>query len=218
MTNTRKFPIVSGRIYHIFNKSIAGYHVFNSGPDYEDFLKRLLFYNSTKRNKSFSGFMRDAGNPDSRELIENREDRIVKLVAYCFMPTHFHLILEQEKDNGISELVSNLCDSYTRHFNLNHKRKGPLWQGNFKDVPVKEDRQLLHLTRYLHLNPSTSFLVSKPEDWAHSSYKEYIGAEERKVCDFSGLLEIQADSYREFVEDGIAYQRDLAVIKDLALE
>jgi putative transposase len=79
------------------------------------------------------------------------------------MPTHIHLVLRQLKDGGISKFMSNILNSYSRYFNIKHNRKGPLWEGRFRKVLVGSDEQLLHLTRYVHLNPVTACLVDKPK-------------------------------------------------------
>jgi putative transposase len=136
------------------------------------------------------------------------------------MPTHVHFVLKQLSENGISIFIGNLLNSYTRYFNTKHKRKGPLWEGRFKSVLVREQGQLLHLTRYVHLNPVTAGLVDKPEEWAASSYREYIGivSGKNRICDFKGVLDIDRRRYAKFVEDRIAYQRQLAWMRKLILE
>jgi putative transposase len=116
--------------------------------------------------------------------------------------------------------MSTILNSYTRYFNTKHKRKGPLWESRFKSVLVETDEQLLHLTRYIHLNPVTAFLVDKPEEWKASSYNEYLlkvsGSD--RTCNYDGILDIEPSSYRKFVEDRISYQRELAKIKELLIE
>jgi len=116
--------------------------------------------------------------------------------------------------------MNNILNSYTRYFNIRHNRKGPLWEGPYKKLAVETDEQLLHLTRYVHLNPVTSYLVNKPDEWLYSSYKEYLGTDNlsQKICNFGNLLDIRPNSYSEFVEDRISYQRELAKIKSLAIE
>jgi len=141
------------------------------------------------------------------------------MIAYCLMPTHFHFILEPLQENGIATFTNNLLNSYTRFFNLKHKRQGPLWQGRSKKVLIETDEQLIHLTRYLHLNPVTAHLVKVPEQWEASSYGEYLGISKwKKMCQYSHVLEIDPLRYRKFVEDQISYQRELAWVKHLILE
>lgn len=136
------------------------------------------------------------------------------------MPTHIHLILQQLKNYGISRFMNLILKSYSKHFNIKHKRKGPLWEGRFKNVLVETNEQFLHLTRYIHLNPVTDYLVNKPEDWKFSSYREYIGLvdKDERICDFSDYLDMDIPSYQGFVNDRIVYQRELAQIKHLILE
>ncbi|MCM8826817.1 MAG: hypothetical protein NC904_04785 [Candidatus Omnitrophica bacterium] len=93
--------------------------------------------------------------------------------------------------------MSRVSNSYARYFNIKYGRRGPLWEGTFKNVLVNNDEQLLHLTRYIHLNPTTAFLVERPEDWSFSSYREYLDKEDK---------------------DKIGYQRDLEMIKHLVFE
>jgi putative transposase len=152
--------------------------------------------------------------------ILQEKERLVQIIAYCIMPTHLHLILKQLKENGISTFIGNVLNSYSRYFNTKYRRKGPLWEGKFKNVLVKTDEQLLHLTRYIHLNPSTAFLVDRPEEWLASSYQEYLLKVNNieRICKFEDVLEIEPSSYRKFIEDRISYQRELAVIKEMLLE
>jgi putative transposase len=180
-------------------------------------LGATIFYQSKDQN-SFSAFNRYKNYKETLTY-PNRENR-VQIIAYCFMPTHFHFILKQLEDDGISKFLNNTLNSYTRYFNTKYKRKGPLWQGRSKKILVDSDEQLLHLTRYIHLNPTTSYLVDKPEDWRHSSYNEYINNSETKLkaCKYDDILGINIKEYRNFVENTIDYQRDLKRIKDLILE
>ncbi len=135
------------------------------------------------------------------------------------MPTHFHLILKQLQNNGISDYMRKILESYSSYFNMKHKRKGPLWESKFYNILVKDDEQLLHLTRYIHLNPVTAKLVDKPKDWEFSSYKEFYSRENNfyRICQFNNILEINPLSYRKFVNDRISYQRELAKIKRLLI-
>jgi putative transposase len=83
---------------------------------------------------------------------------------------------------------------------------------------VETDEQLLHLTRYLHLNPTTAYLVDNPQDWPYSSYQQYINEAQPGLCKFSDLIELDNQQYRQFVADNLDYQRQLKYIKDLIIE
>ncbi len=134
----------------------------------------------------------------------------MRILAYCLMPTHVHFIVEQIADNGISHYVNLILKSYSKYFNVKYKRKGPLWEGRFKNILVETDEQFLHLTRYIHFNPVSISLVNAPQDWKFSSYGEYINentAGRQKICDYSKYLDMDVATYKKFVEDRIDYQR-----------
>jgi putative transposase len=90
------------------------------------------------------------------------------------MPDHYHLLLKILKNKYLSKYISDVENSFTRYFNIRFKRKGPLWQTSFKAVRIKNDQQLLHVSRYIHLNPITANLVNRSEDWKFSSYQDFI--------------------------------------------
>jgi len=219
----RKEELITGEIYHVFNKSIAGYKIFNSDAEYSRGMKAIRYYQRDRPSIRLSRYIEiieTKGQDSDEELEWCNLDKIVQIYAYCIMPTHIHLVVKQLKENGISKFMGNTLNSYARYFNTKYKRKGPLWEGPFKNVPVITDEEFLHLTRYVHLNPATAYLVEKPEEWPVSSYKEYVldMDDAERICEYQDVLDIQPHSYREFVEDRISYQRDLALISKLVLE
>lgn len=220
----RRHDLASGETYHIFSRSIAEYRIFGREQDYLRMVESLAYYR-TKKNVSLCHYLRakESRNKLEREgASDTGQDGpiLVDVVAYCIMPTHVHVILRQQEDNGISTYMSNVLNSYTRYFNICMKRSGPLWESRFKSVLVETDDHLLHLTRYLHLNPVTACLVEKPELWPYSSYHEYCGEThpEKRFCSFNELLDVDPLAYRGFVNDQISYQRDLARLKQFLVE
>ena len=221
MVQYRKDSLVNGQVYHVFTKSIAGYKIFNNSEEYSRFISTVRYYQKEKPLAKFCKYVELAELRKNKTFfLKSESDEIVGIIAYCVMPTHVHFILKQLKDSGISTFMSHTLNSYTRFFNIKHKRKGPLWQGRFKSVLVSSEEQLLHLTRYVHLNPVTSYLVDDPENWLSSSYLEYVNKNNGNdgLCDFDDLLEIEPASYNKFVKQRAGYQRDLQLIKDLILE
>ena len=217
----RKVPLVNKGVYHICSKSIQGFKIFNSDNDSKRMLDLMRFYNTNQPVCKFSDFLEFASKAKKlEELVADHSMKLVRLIAYCIMPTHIHFILQQLEENGISMLMNTVLKAYSQYFNLRHNRKGPLWESRFKNVLVETDSQLLHLTRYIHLNPPTAHLVDRPEDWKWSSYREYLGRiyKNQTICDFSDLVDISIPSYQKFVNDRIAYQRELGKIKHLILE
>lgn len=216
----REKPLFTEKVYHVFTRSIAKFKVFRTPDEYKRIIERLSFYSLSDPTISFSYF---SSRKIKDTIMQNRSQssrRLVKIIAYCIMPTHVHLILKQLEDNGISTFMCRVFNSYSKYFNLKTNRKGPVWEGRFRNVEVETDEQLLHLTRYLHLNPSTSFLTKKPEDWPYSSYLEFLGKtnKENRICEFLDILDIKPKNYKKFVDLQINYQRQLKCIKDLLVD
>lgn len=212
-----KDKIVTGEIYHIYNQSISDYKIFNNEAEFNRIIELIQYYQKERQPLSFGKFK----EYDKQHLITDilNEEKLVEIICHCPMPTHFHLALKQLKDQGISKFVNKVFNSYSHYFNIKHNRKGPLFAGRFKRVLVQTDEQLLHLTRYIHLNPVTAGLVDDPADWKYSSYKEYIGiVDEKAICEYKNILDIKPSSYKMFTENRIAYQKEIARIKNLMLD
>ncbi len=215
--------LVVGEVYHIFNKSIAKFNIFNNEPEFSRMIQVMRYYRKENPSMKFSKFIKSSKvklNNIYRYVSFSDKEKLVEIIAYCLMPTHIHIILKQLKESGISIFMKNIFDSYTRYFNVKHKRKGPLWEGRFKNILIRTDEQLLHLIRYIHLNPVTAYLVSEPEKWQASSHLEYLLEIDNKdrICKYDGILDINPISYNKFVKDRICYQRELAKIKGLLIE
>jgi putative transposase len=210
--------LARGGFYHIYTKSIAGFNIFNNDNEFNRMRSVIKYYRAENPFLRFSEFLRFGKKEKEEDKEKKQPKRIVRILAYCLMPTHLHLILEQLEEKGISIFMSKILNSYTRYFNTKHRRKGPLWESRFKYVLVSSDEQLLHLTRYIHLNPVTAYLVEKPEDWEWSSYFQYLGRAIDSICCLDRTLVIEPKEYQKFVEDRIGYQRELAKIKALIIE
>ncbi len=217
----RKDLLVEGQVYHVFSRSIARYIIFNTETDYFRMLEAVKFYQKEKPDISFSRYdkLLRENKLDFMGFHDTKND-LVQIIAYCIMPTHVHFVLKQNTGKGISVFMNNVLNSYTRYFNTKHERKGPLWESRFKSVLVNTNEYLLHLTRYVHLNPVTSELTDKPESWKASSYKEYLSGiyDRNNLTSHRDLITISSGEYKNFVEDRISYQQELHKIKDLLLE
>lgn len=216
----RKTPLVEGEIYHIVTKSIAEFTIFRCEKDFQRMLDTVVFYMKDNLPCKFSVFL-EKKEKFKGDLYEYKpSEKKVKIIAHCLMPTHLHFVLQQLQKDGISNFMNLILKSYSKYFNIKYNRKGPLWEGRFKNILIKTEEQFLHLTRYIHLNPVSGYLVNTPEDWLFSSYREYIGLveENKKICDFSDYFNMEISSYKKFVTDRISYQRELEKIKYLILE
>jgi len=217
----RREVLAKGEFYHICSKSIAGYVIFNHDLEFSRMLSLIRYYQLGEVKVRFSDFIGDAEESfeEKFQTYSRGKEKRVRMIAYSLMPTHIHLLLQQLEPGGINRYMANVLNGYARYFNLKHKRRGPLWEARFKSILVKIDSQLLHLTRYIHLNPTTAHLANSPEEWQYSSYREYIAMPmTRKLCDYQNLIDLHPEDYQKFVEDRISYQQELAEIKHLILE
>lgn len=149
-------------------------------------------------------------------------EREISILAYCLMPNHFHLVLKQLIDGGITRFVSNITNGYTKYFNTKYQRFGPLTQGTFKAVHIETDEQGIHVVRYVHLNPVTSFLIKLSElpNYPWSSFPEYMGVRRDGICDKELVQSFfrTIDQHKAFVYDQAEYARKLETIKHLTLD
>jgi len=213
----RKEKFIEKEIFHICNKSIANFKIFNKTESCLRFLEILEYYNDFKIVKSFSDYLNINKKYDYRGLLHLKKKPRVKFLCFCIMPDHYHLLLKIiSKD--FSLFISRVENSYSRYFNLKHKRKGPLWQSSFKAVRIVSNVQLLHVSRYIHLNPTSKCLVNKPEDWQFSSYKDYVSNDIFFKKTFKEISISNTKSYMKFVEDQQDYQKKLKQIKNLLLD
>ncbi|OGD62992.1 hypothetical protein A2215_02580 [Candidatus Berkelbacteria bacterium RIFOXYA2_FULL_43_10] len=223
MSPQRKEELINNQIYHVFSRSIAEFTVFNNVSEFERMycLVDLFRYNGFEyRYSQFKQLDKDTQH-NIIDQIREENTKIVEIIAYCLMPTHFHFILKQISDGSIAKYIARVLNGYSKYFNTKHRRLGPLWASRFKNVLVKDDEQLLHLTRYIHLNPTSAGLVKNPEDWMFSSYGQYIQSnlsENEGICNYENLINIKPDAYKKFVNDRKNYQRDLALIKGKLLD
>jgi len=101
----------------------------------------------------------------------------VEIIAFCLMPNHYHLTLKQLTLKGISTFMHKLGTSFTNYFNIRQKRSGRLFETTFKAVIVDSEEQLLHLSRYQHLNPRKLNLKTSKQliNYPWSSLATYLG-------------------------------------------
>jgi putative transposase len=211
----RKDALINGCFYHVFNKSIAGFEIFRSQDECDRACEIFRFYRTSLPGRSYSGALRLGKAFASDQHGPPR----VKVLAYCVMPTHFHLFLEQVSFRGISDFMMQASHSYASYFNTKTGRRGPLWESRFKNVLVGDDSHALHLTRYIHLNPTSAGLVKKPEDWRFSSYREHLLRGDRgSMCEFRHVIDLSPEAVRKFTEDRADYQQSLQVLKRYLLD
>ncbi|MCX7881379.1 MAG: transposase [Patescibacteria group bacterium] len=214
--NKRNF-FQPGEIYHVFNKSIANFNIFRKRENYERFIQALAYYNNVNTKTNLGKFLESNKNYQPSLLFSSKE-AYIKFIGFCLMPDHYHLLIKILKNNIFSKYISDVENSYTRYFNLRFNRKGPLWQSRVKAVKIRSNEQLLHVSRYIHLNPTTNNLVKRPEDWEFSSYRTIIKNEVFLKDIFAEISISNINKYQKFVENQIDYQKKLKRIKKLIFD
>lgn len=213
MSEPRMFP--NGEIFHICNKSISNYKIFRFEKSILRFITTANYYNNLKVNVSLSRVIKKP--LELPHIMSSGENRVFSLLAYCIMPDHYHLLVKIQSEYMFSKYMCDFENSYSRYYNLFNNRKGPLWQSRFRASLIEDNETLLHVHRYIHLNPSTASLVDKPEDWPWSSYRYFIT--DKKAFSTHREISISSSSiYQKFVEDQINYQRTILGIKRKLLE
>lgn len=199
-------PLVKGEIYHIYNRGSDKRNIFTQLRDYKRFKQTFYYY-------QFSGPKPRLSISSLKSFQPNLNNKLVEILCFCLMPNHFHFMIKQLKEKGTSIFMSQLANSYTKYFNTKYNRVGALLQGAFKSVLVENDEQLIHLSRYIHLNPVVSGICKLPEEYYWSSFGEYTDKE--TICSTSLVLDLfpSKEKYAEFTKDQIDYGKTLEIAK-----
>lgn len=151
----RKANLVSGEIYHIYNRGVDKRDIFLDDIDRVRFLHDLFEFNDANSVSNLGIFIKRKKYKEVGLPYVNRKPReiLVEILAYCLMDNHFHLLVRQKKEKGITEFMRKLGTGYTNYFNKKYDRNGALFQGKFKSKHIEKDAHLMYLPIYIHLNP-----------------------------------------------------------------
>lgn len=216
----RKVPIITSQIYHIFNRGVNKGEIFFAERDYRRFLLAAIHYKIKKSKFSYEKLPLNALNDPGSSALSATPSPRVRILAYCLMPNHFHILAQQLEDEGLRSYLQQLSNSYVHYVNIKYDRVGPLFQGRFKNVLVKSDEQLMHVSRYIHLNPLIADLISNLKDYRWFSYLSYLGKNNDGFCDPKLILDLfpSKEAYEKFVSDHADYARTLERVKHLTFD
>ncbi len=223
----RTTPLVTTNIYHIYNRSIDQRIVFKNKGDYERALKTFNYYSHSLPNPKLSIFLRLPVEYQNKilEKFIDEDEKLITPISFCLMPDHFHFLITQNKDGGISKFAADFQNSYTKYFNEKYHRLGPIFLSRFKAVRIENESQLLHVSRYIHLNPYSSGLVKNLKELSQyqwSSLGEYLSPTSfaENICDKTIILNHfkRAARFRYFTFSQAGYQRSLKSIRNILLE
>lgn len=185
----RKTPFVENEYYHVYSRGVEKRKIFINSKDYNRFMALLYIMN---QDASFiiGNFLRDKKKNLSDILKEKKEKTLVSILGYCLMPNHFHLVLYEHTENGISRFMGKLLTAYSMYFNTKYKRSGPLLTRPFRSEHINNESQYMYIFSYIHLNPIS--IINKK--WKEKGIKNKKGAKEF-------IERYQFSSYQDFLKN-----------------
>lgn len=196
----RKTNLANDEFYHIYNRGVDKRNVFEDKQDFFQFIQMLDHFNQEE----------SLGSMEKYKYPKNIKQRgltslLVEIIAYCLNNNHYHLILKQVADNGISKLMQKIGTGYTMYFNQKNDRVGSLFAGTFKSKHIDTDTYLNHVGVYVNLNNKVhkkqidlTLLLTHVSSW-----NEYMGKSKLDLCNRDYLLASfkNTDAYREYSEE-----------------
>lgn len=218
----RKTPFIEKEYYHIYSRGVEKRKIFMNIKDYRRFMALLYIMN---QNNPFrmDNFLQSKQNNIDKIFKEKRSGKLISVLGYCLMPNHFHLILYEHTEGGISKFMGKLLTAYSMYFNTKYERSGPLFTRPFRSEHIGDESQYMYIFSYVHLNPlsiidknwkETGVKNKKEakkflENYQWSSYQDFLGNNrpESKIIDFSMIpnhiknekldFETQIESFRK---------------------
>lgn len=182
--------------YHVYNRGVEKRVIYKDGQDYSFFVSLLQRYLDPELKAYNSAGVE---YPCFSEGIE--------LLAYCLMPNHFHLLVYTKDNNSMTEFMRSVATSYVRYFNDKYERVGPLFQDRYKAKMIINEAYLLHISRYIHLNP---------KNWREYQYSSLPYWLRQKACSWVSSDRLQSmtpDVYMRFMCDHEDYKASLAEVQ-----
>jgi putative transposase len=192
----RNLNFASSESYHIYNRGNEKQKIFKDKTDYKRFILLLYYANSVEpvHLQSVKKDIKRLENSVVRKMDE-RGETLVDIGAWCLMPNHFHILIKEKMNGGISKFLLKLATGYSMYFNKRYNRVGSLLQGAFKAEHLDNDNYLKYLFSYIHLNP----IKLLQSDWKEKGIKDG-----RKAVDF--LNHFEYSSYADYVRDNRGYR------------
>lgn len=197
---------VAGGCYHVYNRGVEKRDIFMDERDYRFFLFLIKSYLTPAK--------------DQKVNVETQLNRgafvgKIDLLAYALMPNHYHLLIKQTSEDDLAEFMRAIMTTYVSYFNKKYDRTGGLFQGVYKAILVESDDYLLHLSRYVHLNPLgkgvNPLKAAAQLATSNTSYADYLGHRKTSWLNSGIILEYfegversglyAVKNYKAFIED-----------------
>ncbi len=241
----REVEFANNEVYHLILRGIDGMLLFKALNDYYRGIFSIYEFNNSKPvsikerrkiRKSFKKSARRRASGTVESLVEDdKRDKLVDVLAFCFMPNHIHLLLRQRQDGGIHKFMVKLGSGYGRYFNQKNQRKGYVFQNRFQSVHIEDDNQLRVVVNYIHANPISLIEPNfKEEGIKNHTAKEVFeflktGHRWSSFPDYIGLPNFSSVTERDFIlnvmggekgivdniMDWILYKKELAAYEDI---
>ena len=150
----RKVKFAPKEYYHLYSRGVEKRKIFLNTRDYERFMA-LLYIMNQPNAFHFANFLK---KKKLEEIFnEPKEKNLVSILSYTLMPNHFHILVYENKEGGISKFMARLLTAYSMYFNTKYERSGPLFTRPFRSEHISDESQYLWIFSYIHLNPIKMF-------------------------------------------------------------
>jgi len=204
--------------YHIYNRGVDRRKVFLDKWDYVKFLEQMREFNQIEPVGSLYWKKRQKSVPTTISVVGTHKQALVSLIAYCLNQNHYHFLVKQEKEGGISEYMKRIGNGYTRYFNHKYNRSGSLFQGKYKAKEVRSTYDLIKVSVYVNGNAEIHG-IAKAQNWPWSGYLDYNGIRRGTLCKQELIFnEISRPEYFKLSEDLIPEIKKIKNLKKYDLE
>lgn len=203
----RKVTFAIGEYYHVYNRGTDKRNIISDQRDADRFIQGMIEFNTLEPIGSLYelSFQKNKFGDQVVKLERGKEKPLVEIICYCLNPNHYHMLVKQISENGISKLLKRLGGGYSWYYNNRHKRKGTLFQGVFKAIHVDSNEYLLHLSAYINLNDRVHQLGDQVAKLVRNSMSEYMGETKTNLCSKDIVLGQFNDKsqYKKFAVDSL---------------
>ncbi len=192
--STRRQDLANGEIYHIYNRGVDKRDIFNDKFDVIRFLESIQEFNTKDKINSLSNLRKNKSQIGAQPLSDKKDEKLVDILAYCLNPNHFHFVMRQVSDNGISKFMHKLSGGYTSYFNIKNTRSGSLFQGRFKSQLILDENYFNKIIAYVNKNylvhnipeNKISLVSSGDKEYENNTYKIVSKNESEKILEKFG--------------------------------
>lgn len=216
----RDVPFAVGEWYHCYNRSVENRIAFEDTRDYQRFLELLYLANDTAPLRRD-----DIGNHKFEDVLTiPRGKKLVAIGAFCLMPNHFHLVLKEVSEGGITAFMRKIGTAYAVYFNSRYERAGNLFLKPFRSRHVSTDQYFQHLINYVHCNPAAlyepawktshvvdpQFLGERIAAYPYSSLSAHAGAQTptKAILDSEVFSIVRTVPIQKMLQGALKYYAD----------